>query len=180
MLINNDTMPLEYEMGTTDTVQGESSGQSLYILIGVIIVLTVIIIAFVIYKFRLDGVFAGISIIGMTALLMLMLRYTKTEISINAILGIFAVILLDAYLIIKILGNIKNNASYENVRKTTFKTYLENIELIVISLVLAIIFTFMQYVKVYSLGMTLFYGIISIALTNVVFLRTMLLAKYRE
>lgn len=182
MLINNDTMPLEYEMGTTESTQGLITTQSVnfYILISGIIVLIVAITIFMICKFKLDGVFAGLSFVASASLCLLFIRYTGTQIFLNAIYAGFFLIIVDAYLVYKMLANIKNNSLYENVRKTTVKTYLENIEVIVISLILAIVFTFMNYSKAFSFGMTLFYGIISIGVSNMLFLRTMLLAKYNR
>jgi len=73
-----------------------------------------------------------------------------------------------------------DNPSYENVQKVSVRTYLDYIEVIVVSLVIAIVFTFMQKAVAFSFGMTLFYGIISIIISNLVFLRTMLLAKYSD
>lgn len=78
------------------------------------------------------------------------------------------------------LEKIKNDSSYENVQKSTLGVYFDNIEVILCSVILAIVFTFMSNVSVYSFGMTLFYGIISMAIANLVFLRTILVRKYKK
>ena len=63
------------------------------------------------------------------------------------------------------------------MHKATLKTYFAEKEIILITLVIAIVFTFMKHVGSYTFGMTVFYGVISIAISNLVFLRTILLAK---
>lgn len=179
MLINNETMPLEYEMGTTETAKAEVQGNDLYMIIGAIIAVVAIVTIFMIFKFKTNGIFAGLSFIATFALLLLMIRYTRTEVSLNAIAGGIIIFILDAYLVYKMLSNISKNDSYDYVRKTTLMTYLENMEVIIISLILAVVFTFMQYAKAFSFGMTMFYGIISAIIVNLVLLRTMLVAKYK-
>lgn len=180
MLLNNDTMPIKYDMGETNNVVGSQQEIGTYFIYGIIIGVCAIIAVYMIIKFKADGLFATFSIVLSIALLLLAARYTDTEISINSGFAIAILMIMNAYLIYKTLNNIKKNSSYENVKRTTIRTYIENIEVIVTSIIIAIVFTFMQYDKVFSFGMTLFYGIISVAIANFVFLRTMLLAKYEE
>lgn len=180
MLINNDTMPLKYNMGVTEAISSSIQGISLYMIIGITLVVLTFVIIYMICRFRLDGLLAGITIISSIALLLIVARYTRIEISLNAIAAISIIIILNAYILCKMLNNIKKDLSYENIKKQTIRVYLENLEVIIVSLILAIIFTFMQYAKVFSFGMTLFYGIISVVISNLLFLRTMLLAKYSK
>lgn len=88
--------------------------------------------------------------------------------------------MVDGYLINKILNNIKNNTSYENVAKSTLNVYIDEIGIILVSIIISVILTFMRDVNIYSLGMTLFYGIISVGISNLLVLRTMLLAKFEK
>lgn len=180
MLLNNDTMPIEYEMGLTTTVSGSESGERLTIVIAVILIISLIIFALFIYKFKLDGVVFGLSMVAALAILLLEIRYTMVEISLNAIMTIGILIILNSYIVYKMLNSIKNNNDYEYVRKVTVRTYIDQIGVIFVTLFLAIVFTFMQYTKVFSIGMTLFYGVISIAIANFAFLRPLLLIKYNK
>ena len=94
--------------------------------------------------------------------------------------GLIVLMLVDAYLINKMLNSIKSNPTYENVAKSTLRTYIDEIGLVIISIMISIIFTFMSNVQIYSLGMTLFYGIICVAISNLLVLRTMLLARFEK
>ena len=60
--------------------------------------------------------------------------------------------LVDAYLINKMLNSIKSNPTYENVAKSTLRTYIDEIGLVIISIMISIIFTFMSNVQIYSIG----------------------------
>lgn len=88
--------------------------------------------------------------------------------------------LVDSYLINKILSNIKNNTSYENAAKSTLNVYIDEIGVVLVSIIISVILTFMRDVNIYSLGMTLFYGIISVAISNLLILRTALLARFEK
>lgn len=178
MLISNDEMPLTYSIETSSFVKGNMAGNNLEITILAVCLILVAIIIYMICKFRLDGIIAGISMIAGFGLFALIIRYVALDISLNTWMAIIVLIALNSYLVIKMLNKINKDKSYENVLKTTFKIYLENIEIIIVTLIVAIVFTFINQVMVYSFGMTLFYGMISIAVINLLLLRTMLIAKY--
>ena len=178
MLINNPDMPISYEMEHTKITYGNLEKEGKEVIILTTAVISAIIIVYMIIRFKVDGLIAGITEISVLAMLLLMVRYTGAKITLNSISAISIILIVNAYLISKMLKKIKEDNSYESVRKWTLKTYIENIEVIIVSLIIAIIFTFMKEVQAFSFGMTLFYGIISVGISNLIFLRTMLLAKY--
>lgn len=180
MLINNPDMPLTYTVETNETVKGNLEETGIYIAIATVGTIFVILSIYVIVRFKLDGVISVLSNISWIALLLLAVRYTATEISLNSASAIAILIILNTYLVSKMLKNIKQDKSYENVAKETIRTYLKNADVILIALATSIIFTFMNKAVAFSFGMILFYGIISIGISNLVFLRSMLLAKYSE
>jgi len=132
-----------------------------------------------IIRFKLNGVLSSIAFVSAVALLLLMVRYTGTRISLGSIAAMVALIAFDGYFMIKILKDIKENPSEDNVRFVTYGTYMKRIDLIIVFLIIAVVFTFMPEVQVFSIGMTLFYGIISLIISNLLFMRTMLIAKHK-
>lgn len=178
MLVSNDEMPLTYTVETSSFVKGNISASELGIIITITTIILALAIVYLLCKFRVDGLLGAVSIISGFGILAIIIRLASVEITLNVFAALVLLIVLDAYLVNRLLKSIKSNTSYENVAKQTIKVYLENIEVIVITLIIAIVFTFMSNVMVYSFGMALFYGIISIAISNLLFLRTMLLAKY--
>lgn len=177
MLINNPEMPIEYKVGASETVKGNLNGDEIYISIGILSAAVLISAIYMICRYRLNGVFGAISLTLMVALLLLCARYTSVLVSLNSIFAVILLIVVDTYLMNKILGSIKKDNSAQNTHKALIRTYLEEKEIIIITLVIAIVFTFMKYVGSYTFGMTVFYGAISVALSNLVFLRTVLLAR---
>ena len=179
VLLNNEEMPIEYNAIASDYIENSIAKEGLYVVIGLIAALALAVIVYMIIKFKVDGLLTAISFIATIGIQLLLLRYTNTTISFGGVLSGLVLIVVDAYFMITILNNIKNDNSYENVANTTLKTYLDKIYVIIVLLILAVVFTFMREARIYSIGMVLFYGIISIAISNLVLLRGMLMARHK-
>ena len=179
MLINNDEMPITYEISTSEYIESSISNDLVYIIIGVMGALICATIIFMIFKYKTDGIIASLSLIAATAILLLLIRYTKTTISFGGIVSMALLLVLDVYLMSRVLNKIKRNGSIDNVFEATFKTYVEELHVIIVFLIIAVVFTFMPGVKIFSIGMTLFYGIISIAFANLLFMRSMLINSHK-
>ena len=176
-IINNGEMPLEYTISTSEFVTSEIGQNTIYVIIALLSAIVAVLIIYMIMKFKVNGLFAGLSLISAIAILLLLLRYTKTTISLGAFAGIAILIAAEAYFLFNILNRIKKDSSEDNVREVTLKIYLKRLDVIIVFLVIAVVFTFMKEVKIFSIGMTLFYGIISLAVANLVFLRNLLINK---
>ena len=125
-----------------------------------VIVITIFVIAsiFLIVKFKLKGILAVILEIGYIAFLLLALRYTNTKITLEGIIGLGISIILTYIYIYKAF---KENSS--NFIKGVTRKF--GLSLIPVYLV-AIIFTFNSIANIFSLGMTLVWGIITMYLYN--------------
>lgn len=179
-LLNNEEMPLTYKIDETRPIEANLTNTDKNIILGTIVGISLVIIVYFICRYKLNGIFAGLTLISGIALLVLAIRYTVTEISLNSVGAIILVMILEGYLLNKILGSIKKDNSIENIHRATVKDYLKHKEILIVTVLIAIVFTFMQYVQIFSFGMTLFYGIISVGIANLLFLRTMLLARYSK
>ncbi len=180
MLLNNDEMPLTYNIESTEYISNVLGTNTIYILSGILSAIALIMIVYMIIRFRLDGLVCSISFISAIAMLLLLIRYTSTTVSIGGIFAMLALMIFDFYFMIKILKDIKENSSSENVVFTTYGAYIQKIDLILVLLIIAVVFTFMPEVQVFSIGMTLFYGILSLIISNLVFMRLMLIARHRD
>lgn len=180
MLISNDDSPLSYDIESSETVRGNLIENGVKIGIYTSIALFVILVVYMIIRYKTNGILAGINLVAVLSLLILMIRYTRIVISVNSFVAIWAIMILYTYLITKMLNKINTNSTCEEVKKASIRIYIENFEVALISVIIAIVFTFMKQEVAYSFGMTMFYGIISIVLSNFIFLRTMLVAKYNK
>lgn len=178
MLLNNDEMPLTYTIASTEYMTSNIDTNTFYIIIGVVAGLALILIVYMIIRFRLNGAICSIAFISAIAMLLIMIRYTSTTISIGGIMAMLVLMAFDAYFMTKILKSIKENPSLENVSFVTYGAYLQKLDLIIVLLIIAVVFTFMPQVQIFSIGMTLFYGIVSLIIANLVFMRAMLVSKY--
>lgn len=179
MLLNNDEMPLTYTITSSETMQSSINTGTMYVIIGILVAISVLLIIYLIIKFKIDGLLCGISYILAIAILLILIRYTSTVISLGGISAMAVLIAFDAYFMIRILKEIQKDPSYENVSKVTYSEYLKKIDLIIVFLIVSVVFTFMSTVQVYSIGMILFYGIVSLIISNLVFMRTLLIAKHK-
>lgn len=179
MILNNGTVPVAYEVNLSEYIENTDSITEIYTIVALLFTLALVLAVLLIFKYRKDGIIAGMSLLAMIAMLLILIRYTNTPLSIGSIVSILILLAIEFYFITIILDKIKKDNSYESVSNATLKTYLEKIDTIIVLLIISVVFTFMNSAKIYSIGMTLFYGIISIAIANLVFMRTMLLAKNR-
>jgi len=177
MLINTDTMPLVYNITESEHTSGSINAETLRNIIIAFVIFIVLIIAYLTFKYKLDGAFCGISAIAAIALFALFVRYTRTVITLGGFSAIIVLIFVDLYFIIKILNNIKQNNNKEDVAKAFSSSYVKRLDILITLAIIAVVFSFMNTINVYSIGMTLFYGILSFAISNLGIMRTMLIAR---
>lgn len=156
-VLNSGVLPITYT--ETDVVQASSITNeqikiSMYISLGVLVVM---IIIFVI-GLKAKGILASILQIGYIALLLLALRYTNVKITIEGVCGIVLASIINFVYIYKAF----KHAELNFVKETTAKFALKLIPVYVI----AVILSFNKMANIYSLGMTLVWGIIVMYLYN--------------
>ena len=180
MIINNGELPLSYKVSVSELVESEINETLVQTIIIILAALVSIIIIYMIIKYKADGIYAGLSFVSAIAILLLLLRYTNTAISLGGFASMFILILIESYFMLTILNSIKNDNSLENTKNINVQVYKNKKEILITLLIIAIVFTFMKEVKIYSIGMTLFYGMISLAISNLVFLKTMLVEGHNK
>lgn len=89
-LINNPTLVLDYDIGVEKTVNGNLAGNITEIIIAVVSIAFAVIIIYFICRYRENGLIAGLSMIMSASLLLLALRYTSTEITLNTFVRIYS------------------------------------------------------------------------------------------
>lgn len=175
MLINSGKYPIEYEVQNNRFVYSDiSKEQLMYFTLVVAVILLVIFVIFTV-KYKIKGLLSSISCIGFIALLSLLLRYTNVSISIEGIGAIILVILIDLKLNQMILGKIK---TMDVVNEATVSTYKDMFLKLVPIMIITLVFCFSGWSNLSSFGMIMFWGLILIAVYNVIVTKTLL--KLRE
>ena len=156
-LINIGIMPISY------TQKSEVKENSVNILDNKIVFyagIAVIAIAavFLIIRLKLKGILALVLQIGYVALLLLTLRYTNIKITLTGLIGIGISIILNYFYVYIAFKNIDENFVKETTRKFAIK--------LIPFYIIAVIFTFNSLANIFSIGMTLFWGILVMYVYN--------------
>ena len=125
-LLDNGNIPVKYEVAENQYVLSNVSSDKIAIIIYVITAIVAILLITLIVRYKTQGALAVISYIGLVSLFLLLIRYTNLVISIEGILGIVTVLLLNYAFTNKLLAKLKKEEiSKENVKKNVTETYKE-------------------------------------------------------
>lgn len=150
-IINNGTIPLEYEY-TEETVEPQITKNMLFI--GITIPSALLLVACIVLtvKFKAKGFVATFLQIGYIALLLLAIRYANVTLTLEGIIGIALSVILNYIFVYVMLNNLKKKDDIE--WKTIGRFALRTIPVYVIAVVLA----FNSSTRINSLGMSLVWG----------------------
>lgn len=174
MLINSGKYPLEYEIANNRYVATDiTKEQIMYFMIAIIVALLIVFIVFTI-KYKTKGLLASISFVGFISILLLLLRYTNVNISIEGIAAIIVVIIINFTINKLILSKTKTmnivDETVANVYKTVFSKLIPVI-------IITLVFCFAGVANLSSFGMIMFWGLLLIAVYNVLVTKTLLKLK---
>ena len=174
LLIRSGKVPVQYEISTNRFIYSDiTEKQLLYFAIAVAMILLIILVVFIIV-YKVKGLLASISFIGFVAILSLILRYTNVLISIEGIGAILVVLALNLRFNNIILDKVKTmNIINEAITNTYKEFFLKIIPVIIITLV----FCFAGWSNLNSFGMIMFWGLMLIAVYNVLVTKTLLKLK---
>lgn len=165
VVLNSGILPITYtETYYTEgsSITSEQINIAIYIALGIIAIMVI----FYIIRLKLKGLLASVLQIGYIAVLLLVLRYTNVKITIEGIGGILIGTILNYIYIYKAFKNI----NLDFIKETTLKIALKLIPVYVI----AVILSFSSIANIYSIGMTLVWGVIMMYLYNLTLTRIIL------
>ena len=177
-VLDSGNLPVKYDLEKNQYILSDITEQDLRNIAIAVAVISVIGIVVLIAKYKTNGLLAGISFIGLLAIYALLVRYTNVTISIESILGIVIVMILNYIFTTMLLKNIKKLNEEENVVNKsiteTYKTFFNRIAPICI---VSIVFCFIKWIPVSSFGMTTFWGLVLIAIYNIIVTKNLLKIK---
>ena len=179
ILINSGRMPIQYEIDNSQEFVTEISKTEQNIIIYVLIGILVIVALYEIIRYRKDGFAVAISNIAIVAIFLLLLRYTNVAIGYETFFICFILEIALIYFHSKILSKLKNITEKETAQEALKQVYKESVDILFLLLLVAVVFTFINWTEIATMGMVMFWGIISIFITHFVFTRT-LLFNHRE
>lgn len=179
-VLDTGKLPVKYDVEKNQYVLSNISKQDLIYVAIAMAVVTIIGIIVLIVKYKTNGLLAGISYIGLSALYLIVIRYTNVTISIDSIFAIGIILILNYIFIYMLLSNIRkmNDSKIENVvGKSVSETYKKFFMRIIPICVVVITFCFTNWIPMNSFGMTAFWGIAIIAIYNAIITNGLLRIK---
>ena len=179
-VLDSGKLPVKYDVEKNQYVLSNISKQDLIYVAIAMAVVTIIGIIVLIVKYKINGLLAGISYIGLSALYLIVIRYTNVTISIDSIFAIGIILILNYIFTNMLLSNIRkmNDSKVENaVGKSVSETYKKFFMRIIPICVVVITFCFANWIPMNSFGMTAFWGIVIIAIYNVIITNGLLRIK---
>lgn len=157
-IIKCGEIPVEYNIDKMELV---ASSLNIKAIVIVSVVIGVLMIIFALYKFKVKGLLSAVSLVGLVATILLVLRYTNVKVTLFSILGITIVTLANYVVILKTLNN----------KKSFKENFLSAINMLVPCIIVAIVFCCSPYIQLASFGMTLFWGLIVMCIYNLAIVR---------
>lgn len=157
-ILNSGSMPLTYKIDENTYVQTDISKENVKKAIYAVTIVFIISLMYLIIKFKGRGLIASIASVGFIAISLLVVRYTNVVISIESIIAEVLVILINYIITLKLL---KVNEPDEELRiKENAKVFKDMIIKLIPILMIAIVFTFIEFTKISAFGMVMFWGVI--------------------
>lgn len=169
-ILNNGDMPLTYEMEQNKFVASDITPQMLQIVGYVGLAVLVILVLYMIVRYRKEGFFLGIALLGYVAALLLIIRYANVMVTIDGMLAIALVTLVNFWFLVKLM---KMGQEVEDA-KIAFRKVVQHIAWVLIPIaVIAVVFTFAAWLPIFSFGMIIFWGILLGVVYHYILTRTL-------
>ena len=174
MLINSGKYPVEYEINDNKFIYTDiTDEQMLYLGIAVVIAVLAICVIFTI-KYKTKGALVSISCIGFISILLLILRYTNVNISIEGIGAIILVLALNFRMNQIILSKTK---TANIINEAIISTYKETFSKLIPVMIVTLVFCFAEWTNLTSFGLIMFWGLLLMAVYNIIVTKTLLKLK---
>lgn len=164
--------PVVYNITAEEYIKPSVDMNVFYNLMIAIIILVAIISVYFIIKYKINGLLAVLGTITNISLITILIRLTNITISLNSVAGILGLVIVNTYLLSNILKSLKNmdKTFGENIRGA----YLKTIDVLIVSLLIFVVFSFTKMAVISSMGLLLFWGWLVIVLGNLLFTIPML------
>lgn len=170
VLLNTGELPVTYSIDENKYILSNISVE----LISAIIIAALAMVAtmILIIKYKSNGFLAAISCVGYIATLLIVIRLANVVITLEGIIGILLAIILNYMLIAHILHLQKSNSEI-----TFWQGIAKYLHILVPATIITIVFCFVKWLPIYSFGMTMFWGLVTGILYNLVITQTLILKK---
>ena len=158
-LVDSGAMPIVYELEENNFISNKDNMVIVKAIMMVLFVTVMIGLIYWIVKYKMNGLFAAISYIGLLAIVLLVLRYANVVIAFEALVAVISIFVA---VLQYILGKLqKTQETKEEIIKETYKHFAS---IFAPLFILGIVFTFVSWLPIASIGMILFWGLTALAI----------------
>ncbi len=180
-VLDSGNMPIKYTIEENKYILSDITKDNIntvfYVIAGIVTIALIVLIV----RYKTQGLLGAISYIGLASLLSIILRYTNVVISIEGIIGIILVLILNYIFVNKLLTKInRKELNKKTVNQNIKQTYKEFFMLIIPICIATITFCFINYEPISSFGMVMFWGIVLIAIYNILITNLLIKCKIKE
>lgn len=174
VVLDSGKMPIKYEVDENQYILSDITSQELdivvYILVGIVAILSIIFII----RYKSYGAIGAVSYIGLISIFLILIRYANVNVSIQGILAIALVCILDYVFINKLICRInKKDSNKETTNQKIKEVYKEFFVKIIPICIATIVFCFAGWDPISSFGMIMFWEIVLIAIYNYIITSTL-------
>ncbi len=170
-LLDNGKLPVKYKVDENKYVGTNLTKdiiQKIIITMSVIMIIALVILSI---RYKSKGFLASISFIGFIAICTLIVRYTNVFITLNSLVAISIIAVLNYVFNLMILKLLKKEESLNKAIKDSYKDFFIKIIPVII---ISVTFSFINWIPVSSFGMTMIWGLLVMAIYNVIVTRSFL------
>ena len=178
LFLNSEPMPIEYELQINRFVYSEISENTIYKIIMISAIIYIILLAYMIIKYKKQGILSALACIGFLAILLIIIRCANVTITLTGIYTIIFAALIEYFSIRRILSiTVKEELNQEEKLKEIKNTKIGLMQNLIPLLVIAVVFTMAKWQPIFSIGMILFWGTIVALIWNWIALKVSLQSK---
>lgn len=174
-IIDSGVMPIHYELEQNNYMQKFNLGTLEKIVLGVIIGAVIIGFIYWIVRYRINGVYAVLGTVVGFGSASLIIRYANVPVSIQTIVAIITLFVSNYILLNYALKQFnKKDENKKEIIKNTYKRYASILFPVAI---ISVVFTFINWLPISSIGMIIFWGLTILAICNYIVMQILLEIK---
>ena len=174
-VLDTGKTPVKYTVDENKYVLSDITENELktveYAIMGIVLISLIVLVV----RYKLNGLLGAISYVGLVSIFVLLIRYANVVLSLEGIFGIVVILVLNYLFVNKLLSKLKEEILSKDIvnskTKETYKQYFIKIIPIIIAI---ITFCFAGWEPISSFGMIMFWGLVLIAVYNIIITNNLL------
>ena len=181
LFLNNEPMPIEYELKINRFVNSDITINTVLKIIVVFAIIYILLLAFMIFKYKKQGILSALTCIGFLAILLIIIRCANVTLTFTGIYTIILAAFVEYLSLKRILSiTVAEDLNGEEKTKKIKDTIVGLMQNLIPLLVIAIVFTMAKWQTIFSIGMNLFWAIIIALIWNWISLKVVLLNQEKK